>query len=254
MNHVAKCAGGRSVSGINRRSIRQREIVAAFVETALADGPAKVSELERAARAAGLLGGRQRISQAKMFRHVKAMLRISSKRERFGRGGEWMWKLPSRTTAGTLEPQEQLPTDPGWPGIQTEHLAPICGLPPEFADLGGVPRQWREGVALLLCRASPRGVHPHRWHLFVEDCRRFIVSTWAPEAARLGWDEIALFGCSATNPLGCSERAGLSWIVAGGRILQLWADAADIQSVTGLPRPYRRRHRGRSGVRLPWEL
>lgn len=37
------------------------------------------------------------------------------------------------------------------------------------------------------CRA-PLGVPPHRWRLFVDDCRRFTASPWAARAARLGWD------------------------------------------------------------------
>src|SRR5450432_768458 len=60
--------------------------------------------------------------------------------------------------------------------------------------------------------------------------RRFSDEGWARRAADLGWDEVALFGCSPINPLGYLGIAGLLWNVAGGRIIRLRADGADIRA------------------------
>jgi hypothetical protein len=84
----------------------------------------------------------------------------------------------------------------------------------------------------------------------------FIASTegWAQRAADLGWDEVALFGCSAINPLGYLGTAGLMWIVDGGRIIKLRADGADIEAANGPRRTFRRRHPVPALVTLPWLL
>ena len=95
----------------------------------------------------------------------------------------------------------------------------------------------------------------HRWRQFVDDCHRFIVSDegWARRAADLGWDEVALFGCSPINPLGYLGIAGLLWNVAGGRIIRLRADGADIQTADGQSRTFRRRRvTTPARVTLPW--
>jgi hypothetical protein len=238
-----------ALSGVNPRSMSKRDKVAAFLETALANGPAKVSELERAARAAGLLGERQRVGQAKVFRNAKETLRIDSDHAGFGRGGEWMWKLPSPTTTAGLDSQSS-------PVIQTETMAPTDGLPANFTGLDVVPLRLRKGVAHLLSQPCPREVRRHQWRQLLEDCHRFIVAPefGAQQAARLGWEEISLFGCTPVNPFGYLDRAGLLWLVAGGRIVRLWAEGAEIQSASGECRPYRRRHAGRSVVGLPWQL
>ena len=52
--------------------------VAEFLRVALADGALGVPNLETMARAAGLLGERQRISNAKPFRKAKSALDIQS--------------------------------------------------------------------------------------------------------------------------------------------------------------------------------
>jgi hypothetical protein len=76
-------------------TIRAPEAVAAeFLRKTLADDALAVSKLETMARSAGLLGERQRISNAKPFRKAKSALGIESIRDGFGAGGGWLWKLP----------------------------------------------------------------------------------------------------------------------------------------------------------------
>jgi hypothetical protein len=136
------------------------------------------------------------------------------------------------------------------PSVDATH----ADMPPEFRDVVGVPRSWLEGIARLDRRVH-RDVALHRWHQFVGDCHRFVVSDegWARRAADLGWDEVALFGCSPINPLGYLGIAGLLWTVAGGRIVRLQADGADIQAADGQSRTFRRRRvTSPSLVTLPW--
>src|SRR6202035_4661290 len=44
----------------------------------------------------------------------------------------------------------------------------------------------------------PNDVPRLRWRQFVGDCKSFLSSPekWAEHAARMGWDEMALFGCA----------------------------------------------------------
>src|SRR6516225_6615652 len=76
-------------------TIRAREaVVAEFLRKALAVEPLSVAKLDALARAAGLLGEHQHITQAKLFRRAKDALGIRSVRDGFGKGGGWSWELP----------------------------------------------------------------------------------------------------------------------------------------------------------------
>ena len=66
-----------------------------FLLKALANGPLSVSELERQARATGLVAEHQRITVSKKFKAAKTRLSIRSIRHGFGGGGEWFWTLQS---------------------------------------------------------------------------------------------------------------------------------------------------------------
>src|SRR5713101_4858346 len=70
-------------------------VVAEFLRDALAVDVLGVPKLEAMARAAGLLGEHQRITNAKAFKRAKKSLGIKSVRAGFGTGGEWLWKLPN---------------------------------------------------------------------------------------------------------------------------------------------------------------
>ena len=88
-------------------TIRAPEAVAAeFLRKALADDALAVPKLETMAHAAGLLGERQRISNAKPFRKAKRALGIESIRDGFGAGGGWLWKLPRDQEASVVLSRE----------------------------------------------------------------------------------------------------------------------------------------------------
>jgi hypothetical protein len=184
------------------------------------------------AHAAGLLGERQRITNAKIFRRAKISLGIRSVRDGFGRGGSWAWELPPGSDApATISATTQ------------ERSAPERAI----------PREWVQGVARLEQDRPPADVPRHRWRLFVEDCRAFLRSeALAHRAAQLGWDAVALFGC-CLNPLMYLGKAGLLWQVSGGKIIELHGGWAVIDRVNR-PQTFSRRNVDPDKITLPWRL
>jgi hypothetical protein len=213
---------------------RAREAVASdFLRKALAAKAVGVPQLDMMARAAGLLGERQSITQAKVFRRAKNSLDIRSIRDGFGAGGGWAWELPRRSEetepcASPVVPQS------------TERL---------------VPHAWVEGIAQLEQHRPPADVPRHRWHQFVDDCHGFLNSPQAERAAQLGWDATALFGCRPNHPLSYLGQAGLLWHVNGGKIIELhrtWAVIDDpVNRSQGV---FYRRDIAKERLMLPWTL
>ena len=68
-------------------------LVTEFLREALAGGALDVPKLEVMARAAGLLGERQSITHAKIFKQAKKSVGIRSVRNGFGDRGQWFWLL-----------------------------------------------------------------------------------------------------------------------------------------------------------------
>jgi hypothetical protein len=134
-------------------------LVTNFLRDALAADAVGVPKLEAMARAAGLLGERQRITDAKPFRRAKRSLRIRSIRDGFGAGGGWLWELPR-------DPEGRVPT-PSLIAPQPTRIEPR------------VPADWVEGIARVQYHRPPSDVPPHRWRQFVDDCNAFLNS---PEA------------------------------------------------------------------------
>jgi hypothetical protein len=238
------------------RSPRPRdEDVVTFLQTAITGGTANVSELETLARASGLLGERQRISQAKQFKRAKITLGIQSVRQGFGPGGGWAWVLPPPANAPASETKPKEPLIRAEPEREVIYGDGIVGaaprasviddveMPPEFRGIVGVPHSWLEGIARLERLGPPKDVLPHLWRQFVVDCNKFVIlpEGWARRAADLGWDASALFGCSRRNPLLDLGCAGLLWVVGGGGIIRLHGDWAEIQPpANGSRRTYHR--------------
>jgi hypothetical protein len=257
---IAEAGSSRSL-----RSPRPRDVdVVTFLQTALASGMVTVPELETLARAAGLLGAQQHISQAKQFKRAKITLGIQSVRQGFGPGGGWAWVLPPPASASAPETKREEPvirTEPARGAIyRIVGAAPIAinddpEMPREFRDIVGVPKSWLTGIARLSDQHHPRDVPPDRWRQFIVDCYRFVVSEerWAQRAAEQEWDAASLFGCSRSNPLIQLDRAGLLWVVGGGHIVGLHRDWAEIQSPGNGPRrTYHRRRVAPPLVVLPW--
>jgi hypothetical protein len=214
--------------------LRAREaVVAEFLRKALAVEPLAVLKLD-AMEAMGLLGERQRITNAKVFRRAKVLLGIRSIRDGFGPGGRWAWKLPPSSDVPANSSARHEPSIPREPVV---------------------PREWVQGVARLEHDRPPADVPRHRWHQFLEDCRAFLGSEALVHcAAHLGWDATALFGC-CRNPLMYLGKAGLLWQVSGGRIIELHRDWAVIdRPVNRSPHTFSRRNVDPEKITLPWHL
>jgi hypothetical protein len=215
----------------------------AFLKGAFAGGPLSVAELEVKARASRLLGERQSITHAKLFRRAKRALEIRSIRDGFGAGGGWFWALPR---------------DPGYsehPSTIAVKAAQVSALDPQpHQSRFGVPREWIDGIAELSKQRAPTDVPPHRWLQFLDDCQRFL-AIWGAKAADLGWNAEALFGCARTQPLAHLQVAGLIWALRGRKIVRLYTDSASIEDpADGSQHVFNRRHINVGQITLPWLL
>jgi hypothetical protein len=208
--------------------------VAEFLRLALADGALGVPNLETMARATGLLGEHQRISNAKVFKRAKESLGIKSVRSGFGTGGGWLWQLPSDRDGAS--------------GVSS-----IAEQPARRERR--VPADWIEGVARLQYQRPLADLPRHRWRQFVDDCNNFLNSpeNWAERAARLGWGARALFGCRRNYPLMHLGSAGLMWAINGGKLVELHRDWAVIdRPVNRSQRVFYRRDLDAAQITLPW--
>jgi hypothetical protein len=219
-------------------TIRAPEAVAAeFLRMALADDALAVPKLETMARAAGLLGERQRISNAKPFRKAKSSLGIESIRDGFGAGGEWLWKLPCDREASAA--------------LSCEASAASSIRRQRARAERNVPLDWVEGVERLQYRRPMTGVPQHRWRRFVDDCNNFLSSKLAERAAQLGWDAWALFGCRRDRP--GAAGIGLLWAINGGRVVEIHRDWAGIEvAANGSQRVVDRRRVLAGDLALSW--
>jgi AAA domain len=86
-----------------------------FLEDALSTGPVEVEVLEGAARAAGLLGVNQRISNCKPLRAAADALGVLKLRSGFGPGASYSWSLPDVPCApsGTMRAHARPVSDEG---------------------------------------------------------------------------------------------------------------------------------------------
>jgi hypothetical protein len=206
-------------------------VVTKFLRDALAVDAVGVPELDEKARAKGLLGERQSITTAKVFKRAKKSLGIRSRRAGFGARSQWLWQLPRQS--------DPVP-------IKTEAAQ---------ERRGAIPIDWVQGVAYLDPDRPPNDVPRHRWRQFVDDCKNFLglPEKWANRAAGLGWDAMALFGCAPKRPLDYLGSAGLLWAINGGRLLELHRDWAVIDvPVHGSKRVFSRRNVDPAKITLPW--
>jgi hypothetical protein len=224
----------------NSRDLRASQI-RSFLAEALAGGKMSVAALQERARAAGLLGERQSITDSKSFRSAKAALGVRSRRVGFGRCAVWLWVLPAPpapevTTPVTL-PMDAYEVDPSDRAPETWPCYPksLCWRP------HGAPVEWIRGVDILQRRPRPLSIPAHRWRLFVDDSKRFIGSPWAERAAQLGWDIAELFGSQYRSPHEYLGRSGLVWNLSGGEIVQIHVDGADFLAADGRSRRFHRR-------------
>jgi hypothetical protein len=184
----------RTSSMQNRSTV---DHIAVFLESALAAGAVPVAALEERARTAGLLSEHDHIGDVKKFKSVKKRLGIVSRRDGFGRGGEWLWQLPTSPSApmpeGPSSPASIAPVSDVYAGglpphipASTEALRADAEVATDDSSTRWVPFDWIRGVELIQLRPRPSGIPVHRWRIFIEDCRRFLAGPWGERAAELG--------------------------------------------------------------------
>jgi hypothetical protein len=226
--------------------------VAAFLQRALAGGALDVSQLQEMARAAGLLGKRQKIQHAKAFKNAKRFLSIQSVKAGFGIKGKWAWLLPAKPVKPAKNEADR--TRDATTCEQTRSVVVnLNGLPAELLS-GHIPPHWVHGIARLESHQVPKGVPAHRWRQFVNDCHTFLMAkeNWAERAAGFGWDDFELFGC-CRRPLERLGSAGLLWAINGGRLVELHRDWAVIERASDRSRHVHQRERPKAtDITLPW--
>jgi hypothetical protein len=140
--------------GIPRNA--QAPLEETFLKQALAGGDISVAELEERARAIGLLGEHSHIGDAKRFRSAKKRLAIVSRRDGFGRGGEWFWQLPAPPgiSATDSRPDPVVLVSAAYDGDHSQPSIsassepdPYC-TPDDGASMRRIPRDWVGGVAV----------------------------------------------------------------------------------------------------------
>jgi hypothetical protein len=118
---------------------------------------------------------------------------------------------------------------------------------------GDAPRVWADALARLDPNRPPGDISPKRWLQFIDDCGRFLDGGWAARAEELGWGPLELFGCDRAKPFARIDRAGLLWLLNGGKLVALTAVTATI-AISGARQTYRRRPIEVDAVALAWEL
>jgi hypothetical protein len=96
----------------------------------------------------------------------------------------------------------------------------------------------------------PDLIEPSRWHLAIEDGRRFLAD-WGSQAEALGWTARDLFGLHEVpaNPHPTYQRlsrydcTGLIWLLQGCPVLALAEETAAIKMPTGSVTTYRRHNK-----------
>jgi hypothetical protein len=98
------------------------------------------------------------------------------------------------------------------------------------------------GVALdglAAHETSPRG------RACIRNAQRFVASSWAAQAAALGWSEVEMFGLCPAAPWAHRDRMGAAWL--GGDVAAVTAECVTL--VSGL-RVWRASQA--NGLRVPW--
>ena len=128
-----------------------------------------------------------------------------------------------------------------------------AGPEPEWcAD--AVPQEWQDGVSRLRDMSPPETIFPESWAGFLASCDGFMAGPWPGKAASLGWTAYDLFGCHKLKPVERVDRAGLLWLLRGGRIAALTSETAIIEMVSGSRLTFMVKPTRAPGDVLAWEL
>jgi hypothetical protein len=107
----------------------------------------KVRAIEQEARAIGLLGANQPLSQCRALRDARMALGLLAMREGFGKDGAWVWVKPEAMEAQQErdEPQAEPPSEPDLP----EHARVPSAQPAASVTSPPVAPKWPEDRARM---------------------------------------------------------------------------------------------------------
>ncbi len=106
----------------------------------------------------------------------------------------------------------------------------------------GLPREWAEPFARLLCDTAPGNFDVANWAR-LQPGANHVANEWAAKAHALGWRAEEVFGLDDVAPAARWDRKGIAWLIDTGQcVVALDEDGADIVTKTGARlRFYRRR-------------
>lgn len=97
----------------------------------------------------------------------------------------------------------------------------------------GLPYEWCEPFAKLLCGGPPRGFDHAYWLRVLPGANAF-ADEWAAHAHALGWAPEEAFGLDKLKPAARHDRKGLAWLLSdNARVLALDERGADIVTQQG---------------------
>jgi hypothetical protein len=259
-------------AGSSHRGLVDEMMISNFLLTALKNGPVAVSDLDRLARAAGLLLGQRPIGQSKAFRSARTSLGIKP----FQRGRAWHWSLPETPSCGSDAPVVASDAPPVYNDLAGDNRPKVSDAPssqqndpfeddsasdfasddPSSQDLvEAVPTDarvldWTAEIRRLDPNRPASGINRLTWRSFLETCHYFL-ATWASRASLQQWTEHQLFGIVPADPVMC----GLVWRLAAGnfRLVEIDRGGAVIESPGGT-RKFIAKPRPNQKLMLPWHL
>lgn len=95
-----------------------------------------------------------------------------------------------------------------------------------------VPSEWTGGVEQLLLTGAPRGFPDDMWRQLGEDAVRFL-DKWGPEACRLGWTTLDLFGVHPAAPTVRYDAMGLVPLIRGSEVISITDRSATTRQPSG---------------------
>lgn len=106
----------------------------------------------------------------------------------------------------------------------------------------GLPREWAEPLARLLCDPPPGNFDVAYWGR-LQPGANHVADAWAAKAHALGWRAEEVFGLDDVAPAARWDRKGIAWLIdEGQRVVALDKGGAEIITRSGARlRFYRRR-------------
>jgi hypothetical protein len=142
----------------------------------------------------------------------------------------------------TLAPLATLACSEAQIGTAAIVTAPSWQARAASLEAAGLPPDWAEPLARLLCGGPPSGFEPHRWASAVEGASIF-AEQWAAQAFALGWSTQETLGLDDVAPGRRHDKKGLALLLPDGkRVIALDAAGADIETARGVRQRYYRRN------------